>query len=159
TTTLHHDQHNNKHLIAYTTTSPDHRDTSPEELRSYLAERLPAHMVPSSVVILDALPLTPSGKLDRAALPAPAPSGQGAGGRPPSTPNEEILCRLFAEVLGVPEPSVEEGFFALGGDSILSMQLVSRARREGLVLTPRQVFQHQSPAALARLAPPSGAPA
>ncbi|MBP2068832.1 amino acid adenylation domain-containing protein, partial [Streptomyces iranensis] len=157
--TLHHDHHNNKHLIAYTTTSPDHRDTPPEELRSYLAERLPAHMVPSAVVVLDALPLTPSGKLDRAALPAPARGAEGAGGRPASTPREAVLCRLFAEVLGVPEPGVEEGFFALGGDSILSMQLVSRARREGLALTPRQVFQHQSPAALARLASPPGAPA
>ncbi|RLV74306.1 non-ribosomal peptide synthase [Streptomyces rapamycinicus NRRL 5491] len=158
-TTLHHDHHNNKHLIAYTTTSPEHRDTPPEELRSYLAERLPAHMVPSAVVVLDALPLTPSGKLDRAALPAPVRSAEGAGGRPPSTPGEEILCHLFAEVLGVPEPSAEEGFFALGGDSILSMQLVSRARTEGLSLTPRQVFQHQTPAALARLAAPPGAPA
>ncbi|GDY58189.1 hypothetical protein SVIO_088120 [Streptomyces violaceusniger] len=157
--TLHHDHHHNKHLIAYTTTSPEHRDTPPEELRSYLAERLPAHMVPSTVVILDALPLTPSGKLDRAALPAPARGAEGAGGRPPSTPREAVLCRLFAEVLGVPEPGVEEGFFALGGDSILSMQLVSRARREGLVLTPRQVFQHQTPAALARLTSPPGAPA
>ncbi|MBI0301487.1 non-ribosomal peptide synthetase, partial [Streptomyces sp. PRKS01-29] len=132
-------------------TSPHHRDTPPEELRSYLAERLPAHMVPSAVVILDALPTTPSGKLDRAALPAPDRDTDGAGGRAPSTPREELLCRLFAEVLGVSEPGAEEGFFALGGDSILSMQLVSRARREGLVLTPRQVFQHQTPAALARL--------
>ncbi|OPF65778.1 hypothetical protein VT50_0238020, partial [Streptomyces antioxidans] len=129
-----------KHLIAYTTTNPEHRDTSPEELRSYLAERLPAHMVPSAVVVLDALPLTPSGKLDRAALPAPVRSAEGGGGRPASTPREALLRRLFAEVLGVSDPGVEEGFFALGGDSILSMQLVSHARREGLVLTPRQVF-------------------
>ncbi|MBL1121027.1 amino acid adenylation domain-containing protein, partial [Streptomyces sp. 110] len=138
---------------------PDHGDTPPEELRSYLAERLPAHMVPSAVIRLDALPLTPSGKLDRAALPAPARGAERASARAAATPQEAVLCRLFAEVLGVPEPSVEEGFFALGGDSILSMQLVSRARREGLVLTPRQVFQHQTPAALARLASPSGGPA
>ena len=80
-------------------------------------------------------------------------------GRPAATPQEEVLCGLFAEVIGLSRVGVDEGFFALGGDSILSMQLVSRARGEGLVLTPRQVFQHQTPAALANLAAPSPATA
>ncbi|WP_425507141.1 AMP-binding enzyme [Streptomyces rapamycinicus] len=93
-TTLHHDHHNNKHLIAYTTTSPEHRDTPPEELRSYLAERLPAHMVPSAVVVLDALPLTPSGKLDRARCPRPsgAPKGPVGARRRHRAKRSSVIC-------------------------------------------------------------------
>ena len=72
--------------------------------------------------------------------------------RGPRTPQEEILCALFAEVLGVAGVGIEDNFFELGGDSIISMQLVSRARKAGLVITPRAVFQHQTVAALAALA-------
>ncbi|MBI0319404.1 condensation domain-containing protein, partial [Streptomyces javensis] len=121
-------------------------------LRAHLATTLPEYMLPSALMTLDALPLTTNGKLDRAALPVPDPGADRTTGRAAATPREKALCALFAEVLGLAEVGVEEGFFALGGDSIISIQLVSRARREGLVLTPRQVFQYKTPAALAAVA-------
>src|ERR1700726_2406172 len=111
-------------------------------LRGHLSGRLPDYMVPWEYVVLDRLPLTPNGKLDRRALPAPAPRAD-ALRRAPRTPQEEILCALFAEVLGLERVGIEENFFALGGDSIVSMQLVSRARNAGLLITPRAVFAHQ----------------
>ncbi|MFE2042289.1 amino acid adenylation domain-containing protein [Streptomyces sp. NPDC059477] len=121
------------------------------DLRAYVEQRLPAHMVPTAFVPMDRLPLTPNGKLDRRALPAPDFAGR-AGGRDPRTPAEELLCRLFAEVLGLERVGADDSFFALGGDSITSMQLASRARREGVVLTPRQVFVEKTPERLALLA-------
>ena len=93
------------------------------------------------------LPLTANGKLDRWALPAPEVVAKVE--RVARTPQEEILCALFAEVLGVERVGIDDNFFALGGDSIMSIQLVSRARKAGLVITPRAVFQHQTVAALA----------
>ena len=120
-------------------------------VRSELGRQLPDYMVPSSLVVLDRLPLTPNGKLDRAALPAPEPGSSGVL-RLPRTPQEEILCGLFAEVLGVGRVGIDDNFFALGGDSIVSIQLVSRARKAGLVITARAVFQHQTVEALADVA-------
>src|ERR1044071_814237 len=111
-------------------------------------------MVPAAIVELDHLPLTANGKLDRATLPAP--SVRGRGFRAARTPREEVLCELFAEVLGVERVGIEDNFFALGGDSIMSIQLVSRARKAGLVITPRAVFGHQTVAALAGVAMPVG---
>ncbi|WP_345618107.1 amino acid adenylation domain-containing protein, partial [Streptomyces ziwulingensis] len=121
------------------------------DLREHLERRLPAHLVPTALVPMDRLPLTPNGKLDRRALPAPDFAGR-AGGRDPRTPVEALLCRLFAEVLGLERVGADDSFFALGGDSITSMQLASRARREDLVLTPRQVFTEKTPERLALLA-------
>ena len=120
-------------------------------LRAHLGERLPEHMVPSAFVVLERLPLTPNGKLDRRALPAPE-QRLGSVRRLPRTPQEEILCALFAEVLGLEGVGIDDNFFALGGDSIMSIQLVSRARKAGLVITPRAVFQHQTVAALSAAA-------
>ena len=108
----------------------------PQALRAALSGQLPDYMVPSAIVVLDALPLTPNGKLDRRALPEPAVSGRGLL-RLPRTPQEEVLCGLFAEVLGVERVGLDDNFFELGGDSIMSIQLVSRARRAGLVITAR----------------------
>ena len=116
-------------------------------LRAHLGQSLPEHMVPSAFVVLDRLPLTPNGKLDRRALPAPE-ARVGSVRRVARTPQEEILCGLFAEVLGLERVGIDDNFFALGGDSIMSIQLVSRARKAGLVITPRAVFQHQTVAAL-----------
>ncbi|MFJ2770398.1 amino acid adenylation domain-containing protein [Streptomyces sp. NPDC087300] len=127
-----------------------------EAVRAYVAERLPEFMVPATVLVLDALPLTVNGKVDRGALPAPDFAAR-VTGRAPSTPTEETLCALFAEVLGLDRVGVEDGFFELGGDSISSMQLASRARRAGLVLTPRQVFTERTPERLASVVDAAGA--
>ena len=121
------------------------------ELRGHAGRSLPDYMVPSAFVVLERLPLTPNGKLDRRALPAPEVTAAGVW-RAPRTPQEEMLCGLFAEVLGVERVGLDDNFFALGGDSIMSIQLVSRARRAGLVITARAVFQHQTVAALANVA-------
>ncbi|MDQ0377608.1 non-ribosomal peptide synthetase [Amycolatopsis thermophila] len=116
-----------------------------------LARRLPDHMIPSAIVQLDEFPLTPSGKLDRTALPAPDFAGL-AGRAEPATEREAVLCRLFGEVLGLDEVGAQDSFFTLGGDSIVSVQLVSRARKAGLTITPRQVFEQRTPAGLAAVA-------
>ncbi|MFF3641304.1 amino acid adenylation domain-containing protein [Streptomyces sp. NPDC002564] len=137
------------------TEAPNTGALDSEALRAFAATRLPAYMVPATVVVLDALPLTVNGKLDRAALPAPERAVP--HGRDPRTPVETVLCDLFAEVLGVERAGAEDSFFALGGDSISSMMLVSGARRAGLSLTARQVFEHRTPAALALVAVPADA--
>ncbi|WP_103352222.1 non-ribosomal peptide synthetase [Amycolatopsis sp. CA-128772] len=125
----------------------------PARLRTALKATLPEHLVPSVFVPLDRLPLATSGKVDRRALPAPAAHPAPAEGRTaPRTDVERLLAEIFADVLGVTEPGVDDNFFALGGDSILSIQVVSRARRHGLRLTSRDVFRHQSIAELALVA-------
>jgi amino acid adenylation domain-containing protein/non-ribosomal peptide synthase protein (TIGR01720 family) len=143
------DRPGDKRLVAYVVPATGY-ELDLVALRSYAAERLPEYMVPT-VVVLDALPLTRNGKLDRAALPAPDQAGV-TEGRAPATPAEETLCRLFAEALGVERVGADDSFFELGGDSILSMLLVSHARRAGLGITARQVFQGRTPAALAAVA-------
>ncbi|MFE6049924.1 amino acid adenylation domain-containing protein [Kitasatospora sp. NPDC056446] len=125
----------------------------PQALVDYLAGKLPDYLVPASVTVLDALPVTANGKVDRAGLPRPVFSGS-ASGREPATDTEELLCRLFAEVLNLERVGAEDSFFVLGGDSITSMLLAGRARKAGLALTPRQVFELRTPAELARVAEP-----
>ncbi|MFF4762941.1 amino acid adenylation domain-containing protein [Streptomyces sp. NPDC001292] len=137
-----------RRLVAYVV-----GEAEPAELREHAAGVLPGHMVPSAFVRLDALPLTPHGKLDRKALPAPE-YGPVAAGRVPATPQEEDLCAVFADVLGVERVGVDDDFFDLGGDSIVSLQLVGRARAAGLVFTPRDVFRLRTVAALAAMATP-----
>ncbi|MGJ7609287.1 amino acid adenylation domain-containing protein, partial [Variovorax sp. LT1R20] len=140
-----------KQLVGYVVAGAAQRiDTA--ALRHALSDALPEHMVPAAIVVLDALPLTPNGKLDRKALPAPDFTPQSI--RSPRTPQEEILATLFAEVLRLPKVGIDDNFFDLGGDSISSIQLVSCARKAGLVITPRNVFQHQNVAALAIAAVP-----
>ena len=131
-----------KRLVAYLTAAAHHSiDTA--ALRQTLAQTLPDYMVPAAFVVLPSLPLTANGKLDRRALPEPEFLGSSLWA-PPHTPQEEILCALFAETLGLPRVGIHDSFFALGGDSILSIQLVSRARRAGLLITPRDVFKRQT---------------
>ncbi|WP_405825875.1 amino acid adenylation domain-containing protein [Streptomyces sp. NBC_00838] len=115
-----------------------------------LAAELPRYMVPAAVVPLARLPLAPGGKLDRRALPEPDPAAVVVS-RAPRDDRERALCTLFAEVLGLDEVGVDDDFFALGGDSISSIQLVSRVRRTGGVLTVRDVFEHRTVATLAAL--------
>ncbi|MFE7135860.1 amino acid adenylation domain-containing protein, partial [Streptomyces sp. NPDC057638] len=146
------------HLTAYLV--PADPDTTPDttDIRDHLKTSLPDHMIPAAFVSLTELPLTTSGKLDRQALPTPDFTTHTTN-RPPRTRVERILAELFAETLRLPGVGIDDGFFALGGDSIVSIQLVSRAREAGLVITPRDVFQHQSIAALAavvREAPTAG---
>ncbi|MFJ9528252.1 amino acid adenylation domain-containing protein [Streptomyces cyaneofuscatus] len=121
------------------------------EITESIARRLPDHMVPTALITLDALPLTASGKLDRAVLPAPDLAATATAIAPRGI-REAVLTTLFAELLGVATAGAEDSFFALGGDSILSIQLVARARKAGMTLTPRDVFEQKTPAALARTA-------
>ncbi|WP_322942087.1 non-ribosomal peptide synthetase [Actinacidiphila yeochonensis] len=119
------------------------------ELRDRLRDRLPDYLVPSAFVVLDALPLTPSGKVDRRALPAPD-LGTAATGRAPRTPQEQLLADLFADVLGLPGVGVEDSFFDLGGHSLLATRLASRVRAAfGAELQVRTVFEHPTVAGLA----------
>ncbi|WP_099539731.1 non-ribosomal peptide synthetase, partial [Mycobacterium celatum] len=136
------DRPGDKRLVAYVTGTAD-----PVELRARLGERLPAYMVPAAVVPLDAMPLTPNGKLDIRALPAPEYS---AGRyRAPSNAVEEVLAGIYAQVLGLERVGVDDSFFDLGGDSISSMQVAARARAAGLICRPRDVFVEQTVARLA----------
>ncbi|MEU8901536.1 amino acid adenylation domain-containing protein, partial [Nocardia sp. NPDC048505] len=136
-------------LVSYLVAATGHTlDTA--ALTEHAAAFLPAHMVPAALVVLDALPLTTNGKLDRKALPEP--TFEVAPARAPLGSVEIELARLFAEVLGLPDVGADDSFFAIGGDSILSIQLVSRAKAAGLVFTARDVFEQRTVAALARVA-------
>jgi amino acid adenylation domain-containing protein/non-ribosomal peptide synthase protein (TIGR01720 family) len=121
------------------------------ELRAYLQERLPAALVPTGIVALERLPLTPNGKIDRNALPAAGPSQTAS--RPPAhqacSEVEQRLAAVWAQVLHLPQVGIHENFFELGGDSILSILIIARARKAGLQITPRQMFQCQTIAELA----------
>ncbi|MET9549882.1 amino acid adenylation domain-containing protein [Streptomyces sp. NPDC006627] len=140
-------------LIGYVAADPEAVDG--RTVRAYAAGVLPEHLVPTAVLVLPALPLTANGKLDRAALPAPD-FAERVSGREPRTETERILCDLFAEMLRLERVGADDGFFELGGDSISSMQLVSRARRAGLVMTPRHVFEEKTPERLAAVLEAAG---
>ncbi|MEU0501740.1 amino acid adenylation domain-containing protein [Nocardia sp. NPDC005998] len=126
------------------------RTVDPQGLTEFAARVLPSHMVPSAVVVLDEIPLTANGKLDRDALPEPQLTATVS--RLPSGPLESRIAELFAQVLGVPQVGAEDSFFAIGGDSIVSIQLVARAKSAGIGFTPRDVFEQKTVAGLARIA-------
>jgi non-ribosomal peptide synthase protein (TIGR01720 family) len=139
------DRPGDKRLVGYVTGTAD-----PAGIRAVLAERLPGYMVPTAVVTLEVLPLTVNGKLDTRALPAPEYADVDRY-RAPASAVEEILAAIYAQVLGLERVGVDESFFELGGDSILSMQVVARARAAGLSCRPRDVFVEQTVARLARV--------
>jgi len=140
-------------LVAYLVAAGT-RPVPAGELRELLRDRLPEPMIPSDWVWLPALPLTANGKLDRRALPSPERTG--AAWVAPRNREEEVLASIWEEVLGVPRVGVYDNFFDLGGDSILSIQIIARAARCGLRFSPKQVFQHQTVAGLVAVAGAGG---
>ena len=142
------DQPGHKRLVAYVVGAGG---VSPDigELRAYLSGQVPDYMVPSAFVVLEKLPLTPNGKLDRKGLPVP--ELRPLLRRAPRTPQEELLCSLFAEVLGVERVGIDDNFFELGGHSLLAMRLISRVRAVlGVELAIRSLFEAPTVEALAK---------
>uniref|UniRef100_UPI002625A9AF non-ribosomal peptide synthetase n=1 Tax=uncultured Kordia sp. TaxID=507699 RepID=UPI002625A9AF len=131
-----------KRLVGYIEVNESY---SKESLKEYLEARLPAHMIPSIFVEMEAMPLTPSGKIDRKALPDTDISGllqeNYVGAR---NELEEGLIRLWQNLLNIPKIGIDDNFFELGGDSIITIQLVSRAKREGYKFSPKDVFEYQT---------------
>jgi hypothetical protein len=132
----------------------------PAVLHEYLAGILPAVMVPAAFVVLDDLPLTPSGKADRRALPAPDYGASAEPSRAPRNAQEEALCAVFAEILGLDRVGAEDDFFQMGGHSLLATRLTSRVRSQlGSELPVRAVFEAPTPAQLALRLAQTAAPA
>ncbi|ONI88804.1 hypothetical protein ALI22I_17670 [Saccharothrix sp. ALI-22-I] len=146
-------------LVGYVVAAAD-QAVDPVEVRRFLAEHLPPYAVPGTVVEVERLPLTSSGKLDRRALPAPAVTDLAGGTHvPPRTDTERALARVWADVLGLPveRVGVTDNFFELGGDSILSIQLVFKARAEGLAVSTKDLFLRQTIGDLAEVVTVTGA--
>ena len=144
-------------LVAYVVVEVEDKPGS-KQLREFLAESLSEQMIPSAFVFLDAIPVTPNGKIDRRALPPPDFSADFSVSDTvqtedvPRTGAECILSDIWSELLKLERVGRGDNFFHLGGDSILSIQVVARARQSGLLLTPRQIFEHPMLAALAAVA-------
>jgi amino acid adenylation domain-containing protein len=146
------DTSGNKRLVAYIVPQKETTPT-PNELRQFLKEKLPDYMIPSAFVIMESLPLTPNGKIDRRALPETNLCGEiELNFVAPRNLEEEILAKIWSQVLRVEPVGIYDNFFELGGDSILTIQIITRARKAGLELTPKQLFTHQNIAELATVA-------
>ncbi|MER5772660.1 condensation domain-containing protein, partial [Streptomyces sp. NPDC001985] len=147
------DRPGDRRLVAYVVPAGDTQDGGPDAsaLREFTGDRLPDHLVPAAVVVLDALPVTVNGKLDRAALPAPDFEAL-SGGREPGTATEHSMAGLFAEILGLDRVGADASWFDLGGDSLLAMRLVSRIRSElAAEVSIRDLFTAPTVAGVARL--------
>ena len=140
------DQPGDKRLVAYVV-----GDGNVGEWRDYLKAELPSHMVPSGFVMMEAIPLTANGKVDRKALPVPEERKIESECVATRNGNEETLATIWKQVLGIKKVGIHDNFFEIGGDSILSIQIVSRAKQAGLQLTPKQMFEHQTIAELAQV--------
>ncbi|MEV8505698.1 amino acid adenylation domain-containing protein [Actinoplanes sp. NPDC051475] len=129
-----------------------------DELREHAARRLPEHMVPTGFVLLEALPVTPNGKLDVAALPEvpdqEAPGDQATTTRAPQTPAEHALCAIYQDLLRTAEIGLDSNFFALGGDSMMAISLIRRARQAGFAISPKEIVDNPTVGALAAIATP-----
>jgi nonribosomal peptide synthetase CepC len=142
------DQPGEKRLVGYFVS--DGSEQGPEEIRRRMALVLPAYMVPVAVLAMPGLPVTPNGKVDRRALPAPDLAGH-ASEKAPESETEKVLCALFSEILGVDQVGVDDAFHDLGGSSALAMRLIARIREElGADLPIRQLFSSPTPAGVAR---------
>ncbi|MEZ0071311.1 amino acid adenylation domain-containing protein [Planotetraspora sp. GP83] len=147
--TTREDRPGDKRLVAYVVPANGHAAT-PSELRAFLAGSLPVFMLPAAFVTLDALPLSPNGKLDRRALPAPEGRAGSDGYVAPRTETERTLADIWAEVLGAPRVGIDDDFFALGGDSIQAARALSRVRATcGVALSARVMFDAPTVAQLA----------
>ncbi|MBE9228589.1 amino acid adenylation domain-containing protein [Phormidium sp. LEGE 05292] len=146
-----------KYLAAYIVCNQKEALTS-STLRDFLKEKLPSYMVPGAFVMLNALPLTPNGKVDHQALPIPDTASQELETTfvAARTWQEELLARIWCEVLHLQQVSIHDNFFELGGDSILSILIIAKAKQAGLQLTPKQIFQHQTIAELAAVGSTTG---
>ncbi|MCX5045453.1 amino acid adenylation domain-containing protein, partial [Aldersonia sp. NBC_00410] len=138
-------------LVGYVVAAAD-TVVEPGAVRAAVAAVVPEYMVPAQVVVLEAWPLTGNGKLDRAALPAPVFGPDEQRYRAPTTQVEQVLAQVYAQVLGVDRVGLDDDFFALGGDSIMSIQVVARARERGVVVSPRELFEARTVAAVAVVA-------
>ncbi|MFM7012502.1 MAG: condensation domain-containing protein, partial [Betaproteobacteria bacterium] len=140
-----------KRIVAYLVAQPGQQLPDANALRLVLGKRLPDYMVPAHFITIDALPLTPNGKLDRRALPEPEAEWNAQAYRAPRTATEELLCELFTETTKAKHVGIDDSFFAIGGHSLLAMQLVARVRnRLGVTLPLRELFSHPTPEGLAR---------
>lgn len=156
--TVHTDDAGHKRLVAYVVPQllrencdswlKDHLPS----LQQHLKSQLPEYMVPAAFVALAQLPLTPNGKIDRRSLPTPHYTFSPSEATEPQTPIEQTLVQIWLEVLGLEQVGIHDNFFALGGDSILSIQIIAKANQAGLHLTPKHLFQHQTIAELATVA-------
>ncbi|MEU6381085.1 amino acid adenylation domain-containing protein [Streptomyces sp. NPDC046909] len=150
--TVREDHSGTKRLVGYVAqagTDDINGTVSPADLRRFAAKRLPDYMVPTQLIVLDELPLNANGKLDRAALPEPEFAG--AEYRAPRTEAERILAEVYADVLGAGQIGVDDDFFASGGDSIRSIQVVARAKARGVVVSTREIFEQRTVGRLAEL--------
>jgi amino acid adenylation domain-containing protein len=136
-----------KHLVAYVVARGP-QAPAPADLRSCLAEQLPEYMVPAAFVVLPELPLSANGKVDRKALPQPEYGGDGQDYVAPVTAAEKLLAGVWEAVLNVPRVGIHDNFFGLGGDSIMAIQVVAKAKREGLKITVERLFKNQTIARL-----------
>jgi amino acid adenylation domain-containing protein len=149
----HADDAGNVRLIAYLV-CPASRPQAVADLREWLKEQLPEYMAPTTFILLDALPRNPNGKIDRQAMPAPDATST-LRDKPPAPPRDEkerLLADIWSAVLRVEPIGIFDDFFELGGDSILSIRIVARAREAGLKITPNQLFDSRTVAALAAAA-------
>lgn len=142
---VHEREPGDKRLIAYVVVTGS-QEVVPRQLRDFLSERLPDYMIPTEFVLLETLPLTASGKVDRRALPAPELSGfeRQQPYVKPRTQSEQILAEVWAEVLGLERVGIRDNYFDLGGDSIRSLRVMSKAQDKGLSFTLEQLFEYST---------------